>query len=319
MERNKSTWIYSLIMMGFVLILTNSCKKDINVPELFTTQISAITETSAMCGGYINKLSDKDASITERGVCWSTNQNPTISDNKTSEADGSGSFTSSITGLNANTTYYVKAYATNKAGTGYGNTISFTTSPVTDFDGNVYHTVTIGTQVWMLENLRVTHYRDGSEIPNITVSVDWVNLASGAYCVYNNDTYNADVYGLLYNWYAVHDSRNIAPIGWHVPCDAEWTLLTNYLGGTSVAGGKLKQSGTEYWASPNTGATDESGFRALPAGYFWGDFVEIGASARFWTSFENVALDRTLYYLYTNVSSVTHVNSDGASVRCIKD
>jgi len=132
----KKIWIYPLILMGFVLILSTSCKKEVKIPELFTTEVSGITGTTAICGGYISGETDKKADITERGVCWSTSQTPTVSDNKTSDGTGSGSFTSIITGLSANTTYYVRAYATNSAGTGYGNTISFYTYAI--FIGQSY-------------------------------------------------------------------------------------------------------------------------------------------------------------------------------------
>lgn len=137
---------------------------------------------------------------------------------------------------------------------------------VTDYDGNVYQTVLIGDQCWMMENLKVTHYRNGDPIPHVTDGVTWGNLTSGAYCNYNNDEGNVATYGRLYNWYAVDDSRNIAPAGWHVPSDAEWQTLVDYLGGDAVAGGKMKEAGTTHWASPNTGATNESGFTALPGG-----------------------------------------------------
>ena len=138
---------------------------------------------------------------------------------------------------------------------------------VTDIDGNVYHTVTIGTQTWMVENLKTTRYRNGEAIPNITDNASWAALITCAYCDYNNIPSNSITYGKLYNWYAVNDSRNIAPMGWHVSTDAEWTTLTTFLGGTSIAGGKLKENGTIHWNSPNVGATNETGFSALPGGY----------------------------------------------------
>ena len=171
---------------------------------------------------------------------------------KTTDGSGTGTFTSSITGLTAGTTYYVRAYATNSAGTGYGNDISFTTQQggvgnVTDDDGNVYHSVTIGTQVWMVENLKTTKYNDGTSIPLVTDATDWHNLLTPGYCWNNNDeaTYKA-TYGALYNWYTVN-TGNLCPTGWHVPGDAEWTTLTTYLGGEDVAGGKLKEVGITHW------------------------------------------------------------------------
>jgi len=141
------------------------------------------------------------------------------------------------------------------------------TGSVTDIDGNVYQTVKIGNQWWMMENLKVTSYRNGEAIPNVTDTTEWYNLTTGAYCYYDNDAYNTTIYGRLYNWYSINDSRSIAPTGWHVPTDEEWTTVINYLGGESVAGGKLKENGTTHWTSPNNGATNESGFSALPGGY----------------------------------------------------
>ena len=135
---------------------------------------------------------------------------------------------------------------------------------VKDIDGNVYHTVIIGTQVWMIENLKTTKYRDGNPIPNVTDGILWSNLSTGAFCYYNNDESKESEYGLLYNWYAVNDGREIAPKGWHVPTNEDWIKLTDYLGGSDVAGGKMKEAGFSPWHIPNTGATNLSGFTALP-------------------------------------------------------
>lgn len=172
----------------------------VSLPEITTTSISIITENSAQSGGNITV--DGGATITARGVCWSTSQNPTITNSHTSDNSGPGSFTSSLTGLIQNTTYYVRAYATNSAGTAYGNEISFTTKgPVTDIDGNVYYTVTIGSQVWMAENLKTTKHNDGTAIPLVTDPTQWGNLTTPGYCWNNNDeTTYKNTYGALYNW-----------------------------------------------------------------------------------------------------------------------
>ncbi len=167
---------------------------------------------------------------------------------------------------------------------------STSTKTVTDIDGNVYEIVTIGNQVWMAENLKVTHYRNGEPLPNVTDNIEWRNLDTGAYCNYNNDVAYVATYGRLYNWFAVNDSRNIAPAGWHVPSDAEWQTLDDYLGSdTNDAGCKLKETGTSHWRSPNEGATNESRFSALPGGArksLFGTFDYIGIYAFFWTSTE---------------------------------
>ena len=207
---------------------------------------------------------------------------------------------------------------------------------VTDIDGNVYQTVTIGDQVWMAENLKVTHYRNGDPIPNVTDSTEWVGLSTGAYCNYNNDDAYVGTYGRLYNWYAVGDSRNIAPAGWHVPSDEEWKQLEMYLGMSQTEadergdrgtdeGGKMKESGTSHWNSPNTGATNESGFSALPGGRRVcgsdGCFGSMGNHGYFWSSTEyySSAWERSLHYYGAWVSRGSFYKRSGFSVRCVKD
>jgi uncharacterized protein (TIGR02145 family) len=198
-------------------------------------------------------------------------------------------------------------------------------TPVTDIDGNVYQTVTIGTQVWMAENLKVTHYRNGEEIPNVTDTTAWTALTTGAYCECNNDGNTVAAYGRLYNWYAVSDSRNIAPKGWHVATDAEWQTLSDFLGGDAVASGKMRESGTGHWIAPNTGATNESGFSALPAGsreFDNGRFTNIGQEAIFWTATENDSFEawyRSLYFVFLNLAHHYYYKEFGFSVRCVKD
>jgi uncharacterized protein (TIGR02145 family) len=309
------------------------------LPVLSTADVSGVTQTSAECGGTITF--DGGSPVTARGVCWSTNPTPTVADSKTINGSGIGSFSSSITGLIANTPYHVRAYATNSAGTGYGIVDSFTTATeestgtVTDIDGNVYQTVTIGSRVWMAENLKVTHYRNGDPIPHVTNNSTWSGLSTGAYCNYNNDTAQVAVYGRLYNWYAVDDSRNIAPAGWHMPSDDEWKQLEMYLGMSQAEadlvgwrgtdeGGKLKESGTMHWFSPNTGATNESGFSALPGGCrnFSGSCNYMGVYAFYWSSTEydsNYAWSRYLSYDNSAVYRLSFMMQDGFSVRCVKD
>jgi len=202
---------------------------------------------------------------------------------------------------------------------------AFETGTMTDIDGNVYQTVKIGDQWWMAENLRVTHYRDGKDIPHVMYSPDWKNCDIGAYCSYNNSETKADTYGHLYNWFAVVHECNLAPAGWHVPTDAEWTTLTTYLGGKSVAGGKLKEAGTTHWTTPNTGATNESGFTALPGGYRHcddGNFIGLGYYATFWSASEyssDAAMYRYLSYDYAGRFRSHSGKCYGYSVRLIRD
>lgn len=206
------------------------------------------------------------------------------------------------------------------------NTIE--TGTVTDFDGNVYQTVKIGNQWWMAENLKVTHYRNGDAIPNVTDDTEWRNLDTGAYCHYDNDVQNETTYGSLYHSHAVDDSRNIAPAGWHVPSDYEWKKLEMYLGMSQAEaddgawrgtdeGGKLKEVGTTHWQSPNTGATNESGFTALPGGYREGDgtFYDMGHLAYFVSS----SWRRALWYNNSEIARSIHGKHYGFSVRCVKD
>jgi uncharacterized protein (TIGR02145 family) len=152
---------------------------------------------------------------------------------------------------------------TNSCSKDEGNNNPSTT--ITDKDGNVYTSVTIGTQVWMVENLKTTKYNYGTEIPNVTDNTEWSNLTTPAYCWYDNDITKKTPFGALYNFYAVN-TGTLCPTGWHVPSNTEWTTLFNYAGGLAVAGGKLKETGTTHWNAPNTGATDEYGFKYLPGG-----------------------------------------------------
>lgn len=208
-------------------------------------------------------------------------------------------------------------------------TSSGSTGTITDIDGNVYPTVVIGSQEWMAENLKVTHYRNGEEIPNIMANTEWCILSSGAYCWYNNDTSWKDLYGALYNWYAVDNSRGLCPDGWHVPADNEFTILTDLLGGEDLAGGKLKSARTSpdihpRWDSPNTGATNESGFSVLPGSIRGnsGMFDYIGTNCYFWSSTEstsNVAWYRKLYFYQSSVGRSDFGKRIGGSVRCLRD
>lgn len=196
---------------------------------------------------------------------------------------------------------------------------------VTDIDGNVYNTVTIGNQVWTEENLKVTRFRNGDPITNVTGATTWKGLTTGAYCWYNNDIANKGIYGALYNWYAVSDARNIAPVGWHVPTDAERLALDTYLGGSSVVGGQLKEEGTTHWTTPNTGATNTSGFTGVPAGYrvsSTGAFSSLGLQNYIWSATQNDAASafrRQLQYNSINAPTAASDKKSGFSVRLVKD
>ena len=418
--KNTFPHIRSIFALIIVLMIFG-CKKEA-VPIIETNEVTNITTNTAVCGGKITY--EGSSTVSARGICWSTSMIPTISDFKTTDGAGAGSYSSSMSGLEVGTVYYVRAYASNSFGTGYGITMSFTTlgqspaaniaaatnittssaklngivnanflstivtfeygtttgygntitsiqSPiagnsninvsaeitglnpettyhtriiatnsigtiyssdmtfttggfVTDIDGNIYHTVIIGPQVWMVENLKTTKYRNGINIPNITDDISWYNLETGAYCDHGNIPSNSDLYGRLYNWYVVIDSRNICPTGWHVPSDDEWSLLITYLGGSYVAGGKLKEIGTTHWRDPNTGADNSSGFTALPGGLrtFDGLFKNINSAGYWWSSTKNpseLVWTQSMNFSSSYVRRYDEIDRSGFSIRCIKD
>lgn len=323
-----------LLFFSFLLIYSCSSSSDGNdnptavVPTLTTTVVSSIATVTAVSGGTIS--SDGGAAITARGVCWSTSSNPTITlSTKTTDGSGTGVFPSNISGLIPNTTYYVRAYASNSVGTAYGNELSFTTSgnsgtTATDIDGNVYELVTICDQTWMTTNLNVSHYRNGDVIPQVTDATQWAALTSGAWCYYANTSANGTIYGKLYNWYAVNDPRGLAPVGYHIPSDSEWTTLTTCLGGEFVAGGKLKETGITHWAGSNIGATNTSGFTGLPGGCRGGNtiFSQVGLYGYWWSSSAYQTNYAWIYYLYydnANTNRSTDGKIYGHSVRCLMD
>lgn len=199
-------------------------------------------------------------------------------------------------------------------------------STVKDIDGNMYQTVKIGTQVWLVGNLKVTHYRNGDAIPNVTSNTQWSALTTGAFCHYNNDANVVNTYGHLYNWYALNDFRKIAPAGWHVANDAEWDVLINYLGGTSVAGGKLKEAGLAHWVSPNAAADNSSGFKGLPGGIraCCGAVLFEHFSGTGWHYSSTAINDSTgrmigLSYADGKIYISGAAKKVGSSVRCIRD
>lgn len=343
----------TLMLAGFLLF---SCgpqenpSSENNAPEISTGQVTEITTTTASCPG--NVTSDGGAPVTARGLCWSTTQNPTIADAKTTDGDGTGTFTGHMTGLTSNTTYYVRAYATNSVGTSYGEQRSFKTNQgalgdtFTDArDGKVYKMVTIGEQVWMAENLAYLPAVAGPETGSITTPYYYVHGYNGTDVNAAKATANYNTYGVLYNWAAAMagaSSSNanpsgvqaICPAGWHLPSHAEWTQLTDYLGGLSVAGGKMKEAGLDHWKEPNTGATNLSGFTALPGGCrnHLGTFSPmndpaISANYGYWWS--STASEYANYSWYRVLSSdnanVHNGSSDnygiavGYSVRCVRD
>ncbi|HAQ17773.1 MAG TPA: hypothetical protein DCR40_00905 [Prolixibacteraceae bacterium] len=195
---------------------------------------------------------------------------------------------------------------------------------VADIDGNVYHTVKIGTQTWMVENLKTTKYNDGISIPYVTDNKIWESLVTPGYCWYNNNIGFKNPYGALYNWYAINTGK-LAPKGWHVPSDSEWTILVDYLGGKAIASAKLRESGTMHWTNSNTG-TNETGFTALPGSNrsSSGTFFSIGLSAYWWNSSEFSTNNQTFGGFRnmgnaTDIGEGSSVKQSGFSIRCVKD
>jgi uncharacterized protein (TIGR02145 family) len=297
------------------------------LPVIISNTVTNITISTATAGGNIR--SDGCAPITARGVCWGTSPNPTIADNKTTDGTGAGVFTSSITGLTPNTSYHLRAYATNSVGTSYGNDLIFKsyTGTLTDIDGNVYYTVTIGTQVWTAENLKTSHCNDGTLITKLSVIPDWEEFSTPGYWI------DAKIYGYFYNWWAVNPGK-LCPTGWHVPSDPEWKALEMYLGMTQLQADSLGSRGTNQgiqlkstsgWLSGVKG-TNASGFSALAGGmYFpWG-FVEPEGDGKYgvwWTSTENDtyrAYTRSLWYNSNKVRRDYSDKQSGYNVRCLKD
>jgi uncharacterized protein (TIGR02145 family) len=324
----------------------DSITYTINNPGLLATlstlAIGNVTGNTATSGGNITN--DGGTNITQRGVVWSTNPNPTTANNFTNNGIGMGSFTSNLTGLISNTTYYIRAYATNSAGTAYGNQLSVTTTgggngivstpgAGVTFDGYTYPSIVLGNgQEWTAENLRTTKYANGDVIPIVTNAVQWENLITGAWCNYDNNSTFESLYGKLYNWYAVADARNICPSGWHVPTDNEWGSLINYLDPSSdgfssnnIAGGKMKSTGTQFWFMPNQDASNESGFSGLPGGVRDdnSDFNGINEAGAWWSSSEIAAYPaawcRFLTYGYGDAERYDAAKYNGLSVRCLRD
>jgi uncharacterized protein (TIGR02145 family) len=323
---------FIISVLSGILMFNAGCNNEENnpitltLPILATDAVSDITASTATCGGNI--ASDGGDTISARGVCWSTLQTPTLSDSITKDSIGTGRFTSHLTKLIPNTPYYVRAYATNSVGTAYGETKTFNTLQLTevDIDGHVYKTVTIGKQTWFAQNLRVTRYRNGNPITKVTAAGEWSTSAEGAFTWYENDSAAYEtLHGKLYNWYAVGDPRALCPTGWHVPTDADWSELTDHLGGESIAGGKLKDTTTTLWQSPNEGANNETGFTALPGGERMddGSFQRINQFGYLWSSSLipslNVAFYRDMAYNNGSVKKDYYKREFGLSVRCIRD
>jgi len=317
--------------------------QTITTPIVNTSPVTGITQNSATSGGDVTD--DGGANLTSRGVCWSTSQNPTISNNHTVDGSGMGTFTSYLTGLSENTTYYVKAYATNSIGTAYGDEINFTTLSnedcppiISDIDGNFYKTIEIGNQCWMSENLRTTTYQNGILIPNVTNENEWSNLTSGAFVFYDNDTTWKNLYGALYNWHAGVNPNGLCPSGWHVPTDVEWTLLNDFIGGTGSPNGNRLRSCRQInsplgdtcntidhprWNSDNDNwGTDDYGFSGLPGSTAFDNQFPPGFMGFWWSSIEDgydLCWRQTLIWNNGSTGLSKAGKQNGLSIRCLRN
>jgi uncharacterized protein (TIGR02145 family) len=324
------------------------CVKDnenitsVQIPTVNTSTIKDITDITVYCDGAIT--SDGGSVITKCGFIWSTDSTNLNfgTNNFSSDSLVNGTFNRTITHLSSGTKYYAKAYATNKIGAGYGKTMAFTTkvfisninfNPSIDYgnlvdqDGNTYKTVKIGNQTWMAENLKAITYNDGKPIKD--------NYNNSYVYWYNDDPLtNKANYGALYAAYAIYNSsKKLCPSGWHVPTSDEWDTLIIYLGGNSIAGGKMKETGTTHWNDPNNGATNESGFTLLPGGYYgspgWVLSYQMGSLGCYFSSTMKMTrqagvdiLAGTYYQLKFNSEEARKVLGNlisTASVRCVKN
>jgi uncharacterized protein (TIGR02145 family) len=329
MIMKKGVNLISLLCLISAVILIQGCKKS-TVPAITTVEVSGVTLNTAVSGGEIT--SDGGEAVIDKGVCWNTTGDPTLSDSKTSDGEGSESFISNLASLQQGTVYYVRAYATNAEGTAYGESITFSTQ-IIDVDGNKYNTTPVGLQLWMAENLKTTKYKDNSQIPNVTSNATWSTLTTHAYCWANNDmaTYKP-LYGAIYNWYAVKSGK-LCPAGWHAPTDADFKTLEISLGMTQAQADGLEWRGTDQgkqlknttgWNTGENG-TNTIGFAALPGGYrayATGICQGIGLLSYWWTASEqdeNTALYRRLDGNNDKAYKGATYKRAGKYVRCVKD
>ena len=350
---------FRILLIVTIFSFLSSCKKTIDLDQLAVVKvnlISNVSKVSASC--TCEAQSDNFLTITERGLCWAENKIPDLESNKIVSGNGLGDFVVKLNNLIPGKTYYVRAFATNTNGTAYSNVLQITTlsdantptnifnskltyGKVTDIDGNSYKTIVIGKQTWMAENLRVTKYRNGDVIPNVTVNTTWHTLLNGGQCTYNNNIEINSIkkFGRLYNYYAVVDSRKIAPTGWHIPTDEEWAQLVDYLKANLTSNdtpAKSLASGTDWAESlvegtlgycdpvSNSLLNNSSGFSALPAGirFYFGSSNYVTTYSAWWSSsqFDNTnAFFRSLNYDAAEIGRNYYEKVFGLSVRCVKD
>ena len=341
MEKHTKLKLMSFIALFSMVMVLNSCKKKdtapiiVAAPQANTSAASYIGQKWAVLNGIVN--ANNENSIASFEYDTTTAYGHTINAAKDTVVGSTSVLVSvGLSGLTINTTYHYRLKAVNSKGTSYGDDLSFTTAAekvniilfnpaltygsVSDNDGNTYKTIKVGSQTWMAENLKSTKFNDNTPIPFVTEVAIWSALSTAAYTWYNNDSI---AYGALYNWYAVNTGK-LCPAGWHVPSDDEWTGLTTYLGGDSIAGDKIKETGTLHWITPNTGATNERGLTGLPGGYRsnFGTFGNIKKIGYWWSSTSFNTVDAYYRFISSDFEPVIRSNSSqkgGFSVRCVMD
>jgi uncharacterized protein (TIGR02145 family) len=274
-----------------------------------------------------SNLSGNSINLTSVGICWDTKPHPKVIHNRIVEKTDSGKFITNIHNLMPRTTYFIRTYAITGSDSVYGQEKAFFThkqEAVADVDGNYYNIVNIGSQTWLAEDLKTTRFNDSTLIPRVADSYQWARLTTPAYCWYANDSVNYSFpRGKLYNWFTVNTGK-LCPAGWHVPSDQDWIALSTFLGGDSIAGGKLKTQGTVFWRSPNQDATNQSGFSAFPGGYRnpVGRYFYATIFDNWWSSSAVPPEAATYWYVYHARGILYHEISFrmlGYSVRCIRD
>ena len=339
MKKHFNFKLMTLVALSGAIMVVTACKKSkeltLSAPTVNTWWAVNVSQTWATLEGGVTANNQTTIVTFEYDTTTTYGHNiksipDTIDGNKVVDV------VSNITGLIPGTKYHFRVIAVNSTGMTNGKDTTFTTAgtsgnriifnpnltygSLSDIDGNIYKTIQIGNQTWMAENLKTTRFNDGTAIPLVKDVVAWTELSTPGYCWYTNDSVS---YGAMYNWFTIN-TGNLCPAGWHVPSDVEWTTLTTYLGGDTIAGNKLKEIGTIHWQSPNTGSTNESGFSALPGGYRGNDgsFTGIRKDGYLWTSSESSLIDafyRVLFYDSGNSVSGNSDKKDGLNVRCLKD
>ena len=330
---NKERQFLLVTIFGLAIpaLFISSCQKlnPERILRVETFEATQITDNSALLSGAV--ADDGGLTITAKGICWGLQPEPDVDGLHIEMSGGKGEISQKVTGLESATSYYARAFASTASDTYYADQVVFITTDiqcpatVTDYDGNVYPVIQIGNQCWTQKNLAVTHLSDGNALIKVESNSEWIGASSSTsslfYCYYDNQTSYKTTYGAFYNFHAVN-SQKLCPSGWHVPNEAEWIELIDYLGGTEYAGGKLKQTGTLYWEAPNEGATNESGFTGLPGGrrdFDNGAYVEMGQSGYFWSS-----SGAKVVPLHFDARSTIYPGwgfgyNSGFSIRCIKN